>query len=339
MKKLRIAIDAMGGDHAPVNEVSGAILSLRETNNRFQIDLFGDETLIKAEIKKQNAEKLSIEVHHTKSVIDMNDSPVTAIKQKSDSSLSHAMMSLKNGETNAVINTGNTGATTAAAILILGRIPGVSRPTIAAPLPTSFGPVLLTDIGSVVDCRAQFLVEFALMAGIYSERIFKRTRPRIALLNIGSEEGKGNELAKETFERLKKIGNEINFIGNIESKDILKFKADVIVCDGFVGNSILKFAEGMVSVLKERFKNYAEKNFINKLLMGVAQFPLKKVFGDLNYEDVGGVPLLGVNGVVIIGHGRSSPKAIKNMILRAEETSLQNLPKIIEETLSRYQNE
>ena len=339
MEKLRIAIDAMGGDYAPAYEVAGAILALRETNNRFQIDLFGDETKLKSELKKHNTSGLSIEIHHAESVIDMNDSPVAAIKQKSNSSLALAMKSLKDGVTKAVINAGNTGGTTAAATLILGRIPGVSRPTIAAPLPTKGGTILLTDVGSVVDCRAKFLFEFGLMCEIYVEKVFKREKPRIALLNIGTEEGKGNELTREAYEKFKKFEKEINFIGSIEAKDILNFKSDVIVCDGFVGNSLLKFAEGFVGTLKERFKNYKDESFLNKILMVVAQFPLKKVFGDLNYEDVGGVPLLGVNGVVIIGHGRSTPKAIKNMILRGEEAAMQNLPQIIEETIKRYSNE
>ena len=331
--KLRIAVDAMGGDFAPLHEVEGAADVLRETGNRFEVVLVGRERDVRAAMAKAQVEGLSLSVVPAEDVIDMHDSPVTALKQKPNSSLVVGMMLHKEGKVDAFVSAGNTGAVTAASTLLLGRIPGVSRPAVAAIFPSETGPTLVVDAGAVTDSKPHFLFEFGVMGSIYSEYIFKKTKPRVGLLNIGEEETKGDERTKEAFARFTAGKDKINFIGNIEGRDVLRGKADVVVCDGFVGNVLLKFAESVPSFLKVKFKNYAAEGPIQKILMGLLRNPLKKIFKDFDYQEFGGVPLLGVNGVTIIGHGSSTPKAIKNMILRAEEMVNKKINAHIEQSL------
>lgn len=331
--KLRIAVDAMGGDFAPLHEVEGAADVLRETGNRFEVVLVGRERDVRAAMAKTEVEGLSLSFVPAEDVIDMHDSPVTALKQKPNSSLVVGMMLHKEGKVDAFVSAGNTGAVTAASTLLLGRIPGVSRPAVAAIFPSETGPTLVVDAGAVTDCKPHFLYEFGVMGSIYSEYIFKKSKPRVGLLNIGEEETKGDERTKEAFARFTAGKDKINFIGNIEGRDVLRGKADVVVCDGFVGNVLLKFAESVPSFLKVKFKNYAAEGPLQKLLMGLMRNPLKKIFKDFDYQEFGGVPLLGVNGVTIIGHGSSTPKAIKNMILRAEEMVNKKINSHIEQSL------
>ena len=337
--KLRIAVDAMGGDFAPVNEVEGTVAVLRETGNRFEVVLVGKEKGIADELAKQGAEGLSVSIVPAADVIDMHDSPVVAIKQKPDSSLVVGMTLHKEKKVDAFVSAGNTGAVTAASTLILGRIPGVSRPTVAAIFPSETGPTLVVDAGAVTDCKPHFLFEFGVMGSIYSEYIFNKKNPRVGLLNVGEEETKGDELAKEAYAKFVAGKNAVNFIGNIEGRDVLKGKADVVVCDGFVGNVLLKFAESVPSFLKTKFKKYADEGPMQKLLMGIMRNPLRTIFKEFDYQEFGGVPLLGVNGVTIIGHGSSTPKAIKNMILRAEEMVNRKINAHIEESLNEHKSE
>ena len=331
--KLRIAVDAMGGDFAPINEVKGAVQVLRETGNRFEVVLVGRERDVRVELDKAHAEGLSLSVVPAEEVIDMHDSPVTAIKQKPNSSLVVGIMLHKEKNVDAFVSAGNTGAVTAASTLLLGRIPGVSRPTIAAIFPSETGPTLIVDAGAVTDCKPHFLYEFGIMGSIYSEYVFRKKNPRVGLLNVGEEESKGDELTKEAYARFKAGHDKINFIGNIEGRDVLRGKADVVVCDGFVGNVLLKFAESVPSFLKVKFRNYADRGPVQKLLMGLLRNPLREIFKEFDYQEFGGVPLLGVNGVTIIGHGSSTPKAIKNMILRAEEMVNKKINNHIEQSL------
>ena len=317
--KLRIAIDAMGGDFAPRNEVQGAVEVLRQTGNRFEVVLVGREEAIRSELATMDADGLSYSIVPANDVIAMHDSPVVTLKQKPDSSLVVGMTLLKEKKVDAFVSAGNTGAVTAAATLLLGRIRGVSRPTVAAIFPSETGPTLIVDAGAVTDCKPHFLFEFGVMGSIYSEYVFKKKNPRVGLLNVGEEESKGDELAKEAYAKFIAGKNRINFIGNIEGRDILQGRADVVVCDGFLGNVLLKFAESVPSFLKVKFKNYAAEGLFQKVLMGLLRNPLRKIFKDFDYQEFGGVPLLGVNGVTIIGHGSSTPKAMRNMFLRAEE--------------------
>lgn len=322
----------MGGDFAPANEVAGAIESLRQGQGMFEIILVGKEPEIRAELQRHNTEGLPISVVPADQVITMDDPPTAALKQKKNSSLAVGMQLHKDGKAEAFASVGNTGAVLSAATLILGRIKGVSRPTIAAFFPSEQGVCLVVDAGTNVDCRAQHLYEFAIMGSIYVKKIFKYDRPRVGLLNVGEEKSKGTEVVQEAYGLLEK--SQLNFIGNVEGRDILKGKAQVVVCDGFVGNVILKFGESVPSFLKTKLKQYASGNFIRTLLIGAARGSLRASLKDMDYEEFGGVPVLGVNGVSLIGHGSSSPKAIKNMILKAAEVAQSELNKYIEEAIA-----
>ncbi|MBW7888866.1 MAG: phosphate acyltransferase PlsX [Bacteroidetes bacterium] len=327
----------MGGDFAPAYEVQGAIECLRQCENRLHIILVGDEPKIRLELQKHSAEGLNFSVVHAPDVIDMHDSPVVAIKTKPNSSLVKGITMHKEGLAEAFVSPGNTGAVTAASTLILGRIPGVSRPSVAAIFPSEKGPVLVVDAGAVSDCKPHFLFEFGVMGSLYSEYVFKKKNPRVGLLNIGEEESKGNELAKDAYKFISERKGKLNFVGNIEGRDILKGNVDVVMCDGFVGNVLLKFAESVPGYLKFQFKKFAAQGFVNKLMIGMLRGSLKEIFRDMDYTEFGGIPLLGVNGVTIIGHGSSPPKAIKNMIFRAEEVVNQKINQQIQESLKEQQ--
>jgi glycerol-3-phosphate acyltransferase PlsX len=238
-KKLRIAIDAMGGDYAPEREIAGAVETLRVSENKFEIILVGNERTIRSQLALQKAENLPLTVVHASQVISMEDSPTAALKQKKDSSLAIGMRLHKEGKADAFVSAGNTGAVLSAATLILGRIKGVSRPTIGTFIPAEHGMCLLVDAGANVTCRAQHLYEFAIMGSIYFQLIRGKENPTVALLNVGEEKSKGTDTVIEAHKLLS--SSQINFIGNVEGGDILKAKADVVICDGFVGNIILKF--------------------------------------------------------------------------------------------------
>ncbi len=329
----------MGGDFAPRHEVQGAVEVLRQTGNRFEVVFVGKEEAIRSELAKTNTDGLLFSVVPAGEVIDMHDSPVVALKQKPNSSLVVGMMLHKEKKIDAFVSAGNTGAVTAASTLLLGRIRGVSRPTVAAIFPSETGPTLIVDAGAVTDCKPHFLFEFGVMGSIYSEYVFKKKNPRVGLLNVGEEETKGDERAKETYAKFVAGKEKINFIGNIEGRDILQGKADVVVCDGFLGNVLLKFAESVPSFLKVKFKNYAAEGLMQTILMGLLKNPLRKIFKDFDYQEFGGVPLLGVNGVSIIGHGSSTPKAIANMMLRAEEMVNKKINFYIEQLLRENNSE
>jgi phosphate acyltransferase len=309
----------MGSDNAPASEVGGAVAALRASANRFHIVLVGNESAIRTELAKTESSGLELSVVPASEVITMHDSPVSALKQKPDSSIVVGMNLHKAGKVDAFVSAGNTGAVTAASTLILGRIPGVSRPTIGAVFPSQQGPTLVVDAGAVTDCKPHFLFEFGVMGALYMELVMKKKNPRVGLLNIGEESSKGNEQAHEAYKIFAEKKASLNFIGNVEGRDVLKGSADVIVCDGFTGNILLKFGESVPTYLKFQFKQYAGQAWWKKLLMGVMRRPLRTVFKDMDYQEFGGVPLLGVNGVTIIGHGGSTPKAVMNMLYRAEE--------------------
>jgi glycerol-3-phosphate acyltransferase PlsX len=327
-KKLRIAIDAMGGDYAPEREIAGAVEALRASDEKFEIVLVGDEQSIRRQLKLQNAEDLPIKVVHASQIVTMEDLPTAALKQKKDSSLAVGMRLHQEGKVDAFVSAGNTGAVFSAATLILGRIKGVSRPTIGTFIPAEHGVCLMVDAGANVDSRAQHLYEFAVMGSIYFQLIRKKEHPTVALLNVGEEKTKGTETLLEAYKLLST--SQLNFIGNVEGGDILKAKADVVVCDGFVGNIILKFGESVPKFLKSRLKQFADRGLMNKFAVVFSRWPLRASLSDMDPNEEGGVPVLGVKGIAIIGHGSSTARGIKNMILRAGEAARSQVNQHIE---------
>jgi glycerol-3-phosphate acyltransferase PlsX len=321
----------MGGDFAPRNVLDGTIAALRETGNRFRVVLVGPEASIRNQMQHVHGESLNYEIVDASQVIDMHDAATAGVKQKKDSSISVGLTLNKQGEADAFVSAGHSGAVMSTATLILGRIEGISRPTIGTFFPTDRGVCLVVDAGANVDCKPQYLFEFGLMGSIYTSKMFKVPNPSVGLLNIGEEESKGNDTAKEAYKLLKQ--SKLNFIGNIEGRDILTGKADVVVCDGFTGNIILKFGESVPAFFKNRIKDVMVKKPYMKLVGLFIRNALRSAMKSMDYEEYGGVPVLGVNGVVIIGHGKSTPKAIKNMILRAEEMVRTNINTHIQEAL------
>ncbi len=328
----------MGGDYAPANVVAGALDALLETNSRFSLLLVGKEELVQQELQKHsgiaNLKQGSYEIANAREVIEFDDSATAAVKTKKDSSIAVGITLHRNGEADAFVSAGHTGAMLSASTLILGRVQGVSRPTIGALIPTTKSPSFLVDAGTNVDCKPRHLFEFGVMGSIYVEAMLGKKNPSVGLLSIGEEENKGNEVTLEAFSLLK--NSKVNFFGNVEGRDILQGKVDVVVCDGFVGNILLKFGESVPAFFKSKFMAFAGKSFLNKLVAGVARSGMRTVMKELDYQEHGGVPLLGVNGVSIIGHGGSTPKAIKNMILRAEEMVQKKVNMRIHEAMLQY---
>jgi glycerol-3-phosphate acyltransferase PlsX len=330
---IRIAVDAMGGDFAPRNVVDGTMEALKVLPDDVEIVMVGKEDRIREELRQFTTNgAAACEIVHAPEVISMDDVPTVALKQKKDSSIAVGLSLQKEGKVDAFVSAGNTGAVMSASTIILGRLKGVGRPTIGAFLPSEKGVCLLLDAGANVDCRPHHLVEFAIMGSIYASFMLQHPNPMVGLLSIGEESTKGDERTQEAHRLLSK--SKLNFIGNVEGRDILKGKAQVVVCDGFVGNVVLKFAESVIGLLTSRFRDYASHNLFRKLWTGLMYGTMKKLLRDFDYQEHGGVPLLGVNGVSIIGHGGSTPKAIKNMVLRAEEMVRKNINRHIEQALA-----
>lgn len=306
----------MGGDNAPVNEVAGAIETV-ENNDGINITLVGKAGLIEKELKKYSYNSSRINIFNAEEVIEMHESPAEAMRKKPDSSLVQGLKLCRSSEADGFLSAGNTGAVMAASLFTLGRIANVSRPTIGSRFPTERGISLVFDVGANVDCKPLHLLQFAVMGSVFANHIYGIDNPKVGLLSVGEEKSKGDAVTVETHELLEKSG--LNFIGNVEGRDIMKGETHVIVCDGFTGNIVLKFAESVLSLLKTKFKDYADRGIINKLKVGMAYGTLKDILKDFDYQEYGGVPLLGVNGVSIIGHGRSSPRAIMNMAIKAEQ--------------------
>ncbi len=337
MSRIKIVVDAMGGDYAPLNDISGAIIAAESKPESIDIILVGKEKLISDELARHKVFLSNISVVNADEIVTMEDSPTDSLKSKSNSSLNVGINLVKEKKADAFVSAGNTGAVMAASILRLGRIEGVGRPSIGSLFPTDFGKTMVFDVGASVDCKAIHLLEFAIMGSIYMKYIYQVNNPKIGLLSVGEEKSKGDNLTLEAYELLEKSG--LNFIGNVEGRDVLRGKADVIVCDGFVGNVILKFAESVLDVIKGKFKSYAEKGFLKKIWVGMMYGTLKNVvLKDFDYQEYGGVPLLGINGVTIIGHGKSSPIAIKNMIFKAEEMVSRKVNEKIKQEVGAIKN-
>jgi glycerol-3-phosphate acyltransferase PlsX len=328
-----IAVDAMGGDHAPKSEVEGAIRAA--TTLHVKVILVGKEDLIRKELKEHpNAAHLPIEIHRATEVITMDDSAAKAVRTKKDSSIRVAARLHREGVAQGMVSAGNTGAVMATAKVVQGMIRGVDRPALASAFPTVKGrPVVVVDVGANVDSTPEMLAQFAVMGEIYSRILFHNSNPRVGLLSIGEEEHKGNELTRAATPLLKALP--INFIGNVEGRDLYSGIADVVVCDGFIGNVALKVSEGLV----EMFKNMLQESLAETVTRKIGYVLSRAAYRDfrkrVDYSEYGGAPLLGVKGVNIICHGRSNANAIKNAIRVAAEFAEGRINERIEAELDR----
>lgn len=327
----QIALDAMGGDLGTVELVAGAVQAVRQYEVRMV--LCGDENLIRSalqELGEQESETLH--VIHAPQVISMDESPFDAIRKKKDSSIVRAFHLLKEKEVDAVVSAGNSGATMAAAVRYLGRLPMVGRPGIAGIYPTLKDPLVMMDVGANVDCRPQHLLEFGAMAAAFSEVVMLKERPRVGLLSIGEEGGKGNTLVKKTHDLFQQ--STLNYVGNVEGRDIFKGDVDVIVCDGFVGNVCLKVSEGLAEAILHMLRDEISQSLKAKIGYALAEGAFKTFKKRVDYAEYGGAPLLGLNGTGIICHGRSNAKAIRNAVRVAKELVANNVNDRIETLLS-----
>lgn len=314
--RVRVAVDAMGGDRGPEVLVRGAV----EAARRFPLEviLVGAREQLEPVLERENAPE-NVRLHHASEVVAMGAHPVEAVKKQKDSSIVVAAKLVKEGAADALVSAGSTGAAMACSLLTWGRIPGIERPAISTLLPTKRGICILLDAGAQVDCRPKHLHQFALMGSLYAERVLEIDPPKVGLLSNGEEEGKGSEVVREAYALLKSERS-LHFIGNIEGRDILPGKADVVVCDGFVGNVVLKFAEGMGASFIEFLKEAVRRNALTALGGMLLRTAFKELRKKMDYAEYGGAPLLGVQGVCIISHGSSDEKAIMNAVRVAHES-------------------
>jgi glycerol-3-phosphate acyltransferase PlsX len=325
---IKIAVDAMGSDHSPVVEVEGAVSAASQLG--VPIVLVGPEPRLRELLAKHDISGLSIEIQHASEAVTMEDSAATAVRRKKDSSIRVAENLMRDGVVAGVVSAGNTGAVMATAKLVAGTLPVVDRPALSTVLPTQKGkPAILLDVGANVDCKPIHLEQFAIMGDIYSRVIFGIRRPRVGLLSIGEEDSKGNELTKEAFKALKRAPG-LNFIGNVEGRDIFKGEVDVIVCDGFTGNVALKLSEGLIETFTAMLGQELQKTLSAKVGTFLAQNAFRQFKRRLDYSEYGGAPLLGIRGITIVCHGRSNANAIKNAIRVAHEFCKQNVNDAIE---------
>ncbi len=336
---VRVALDAMGGDKAPGEVVLGAIQAAREYS--MGVYLVGREDAIRAELAKHDTGGLDLPIVHTDEVIEMHEHPASAVRKKKNASMALALQLVRDGSALGAVSAGNSGAMMAASLFTLRRVEGVDRPALGTVFPTRNGVSFVLDVGANTDCKPEYLQQFALMGSIYMERIFSIASPRVGLLANGEEETKGNELVRQTHQLLKANAKTlgINFIGNVEGRDIPSGGADVVVCDGFVGNVVLKLGEGMAETLLDILRTQMTSSLPNKLAAAVLQPGLRKVFRRLDYAEYGGVPLLGINGSAIVAHGRSNAKAIKNALRVAQQTSETKVVDAIAVGLAKLQTE
>lgn len=336
---IRVAVDAMGGDDAPEVVIDGAMRAMRAAGGELQVLLFGPEDRVRHALSAHDdANELPVQVVDAPEVIGMGESPASAVKSKQKSSIHLGLGAHRHGKADAFVSAGNTGAVMAASLFILGRLPNVARPSVLGYYPTTVSYCIFLDAGTNVDVKPEHLVQFAKMGSIYAESVLKRENPVVALMNIGEEPGKGNEQVKAAYDLLVRAPG-INFRGNVEGRDLLHHAADVVVCDGFVGNVMLKLGESVATafphMLGEEMKRQQltdqERALVARVVGGV-----QKRF---NYEEYGGAPLLGVNGNVIIGHGGSSARAIERMIMIAVEEARQDVAGSIAAALGNSSNQ
>lgn len=311
---MKIALDAVGGDHGPAPCVEGALQAAKECD--VEVILVGNEAILQQECERQSCHDPRLSIRHASQVVEMHESPAAVARKKRDSSIWVATELVKSGEAGAVVSPGNTGASMVASFFVLGLIKGVERPAIATSLPTLSGEAIMLDVGANVDCVATHLEQFALMGNEYAKHLLGKPNPRVGLLSIGEEDSKGNEVTKEAFKLLK--SSSMNFVGNVEGRDVYSGIADIVVCDGFIGNVALKISEGVAEMIKRLLLKEISGNFFGRLAYPLIAGPLANLKRKIDYAEFGGAPLLGVNGVTMICHGRSSAKAIKNAIRRAK---------------------
>lgn len=328
---MRIALDAMGGDFAPAVTVEGAVEAVNESED-IDIVLVGDEASIKKELSGKRYPPTRLQIRHASQVVEMDEPAVAAVRKKKDSSIRKAVEFARSGEADGVVSAGHSGVAMALALLMFGPSKGVERPAIATIMPTLKGPFVLIDAGANVDCSAENLLQFALMGDAYCRAMFDNSEPKIALLSIGEEDTKGNLLTKEAFKLLRE--SRIKFIGNIEGKDIFLGSADVVVCDGFIGNIVLKTSEGLAEVILKMLKREISDVTTGRIGYLLMKPALRNFRKKTDYAEYGGAPLLGINGTCIISHGRSSSKAIRNAIKVAAEFSRKKVHEIIREEIN-----
>lgn len=331
-KTITVAVDAMGGDNAPSEIIKGAVLAAKETDD-IKIVLTGDEVVIGKELSEYNYDKERITIVHAPEIITNCEAPVMAIRRKKNSSIVVALNMVKNGEADAFVSAGSTGAVLAGGQLIVGRVEGVERPPLAPLIPTINGVSLLVDCGANVDARPSHLVQFAKMGSIYMENVIGVKNPRVAIVNIGAEEEKGNMLVKETFPLLKNC-SDINFIGSIEAREIPNGGADVVVCEAFVGNVILKLYEGLGMTLMKKIKTGLMSTTKSKIGALLCKSALKNTLKDFDSSRYGGAPMLGLKGLIVKTHGSSKSGEICNSILQCVTFTRQEINQKIKSNLS-----
>ena len=313
--QIIVAVDAMGGDNAPAVEVAGAVEAARMWG--VSVVLVGDSRRIKAELGRHGTDGLDIRVQHASEVVGMHDSPSDAVRRKKDSSIRVAFDLVKEGGAHAVVSAGNSGATMAAGMFVLKRIPGIDRPAIATIMPNLKDQTLVLDVGGNVDCKATHLAQFALMGDLYSRHVLGKAKPRVGLLSNGEEESKGNDLTRGAHQLLKDAP--FDYVGYVEGRDIFNGTIDVVVCDGFVGNVVLKVSEGLADGIATMLRREISGRFLARIGYLLARPAFRAFKKKIDYAEYGGAPLLGIEGTGMICHGGSSPRAIKNAIFQARE--------------------
>jgi len=327
---MRIVIDAMGGDNAPKEIVQGAIQALN-SDQELELILVGQERAI-AEFLPEKFDSERLSIHHCEEVIAMDEQPALAYRKKKNASITVATRLVKEKKGDAVVSAGNTGAQMVAALFGLGRLPGIDRPAIGTVMPGLTEPKLLLDAGANTNCRPEHLVQFAVMGGVYAEKVLGISQPRIGLVSNGTEPSKGNELTQKTYELLQKKSG-INFIGNVEGREFLSGEVDVLVCDGFVGNIILKVLEGTAGSIFTVLKEELQKNTRSKAGAFLLLPAFKRIKARMDYTEYGGAPLLGVKGISIICHGSSNAYAIQNAIRMASLCVIKNMVQALQESI------
>ncbi|NBG89110.1 phosphate acyltransferase PlsX [Isachenkonia alkalipeptolytica] len=324
-----LAIDGMGGDHAPKSTVKGAVDAVKEYG--ITVMITGDQEVLSKELQQYDYDKEKIEIIHCSEKIENEDPPVKAIRRKKDSSMVVALNLVKEGRAEAVISAGNTGALLAGGLFVLGRIKGIDRPALAPVFPHENGASVLIDGGANTECKGKNLLQFGVMGSLYSEHILGVKSPKVSLVNVGEEKGKGNELTKEAYDLLEE--SDLNFTGNMEARDLPRGKTDVIVCDGFTGNIILKLTEGVFMTVFDLLKEKFTKSFMTKMAAGILKPELRQIKKDYDYTEHGGAPFLGVQGVLIKAHGSSDGKAVKNALRQGKRFAENKIVDKIQESL------
>lgn len=327
---MRVALDALGGDHAPADQVKGALLAVREFD--IQIQLVGPPDLLEAELSKHPKDPRIVVVPASDAITMSEGEVVKAVRQRRDASINVAMDLVKQGKADAMVSAGNTGAVVASAFFVLGRVNGVERPALATLIPFNSGHLFVLDLGANADCRPSHLMQFGIMGAAFMSEVHGIANPRVGLLNLGEEIGKGNELATEAFERLK--ASNLNFIGNVEGTEIHKGVSDVLVTDGFTGNVALKTGEGIADYILQQVRATIKSSPLFIMAALLLKPALKRSLKSLQYEEYGGAHLMGIDGIVVIAHGRSDAIAVKNALRVANAAAASDLMRTMRETFA-----